>query len=149
MEKWQKEEKKRLEAKELEKITRPCKLEFLPNCTFRQSNPAVIGVRVLGGTLKVGTDLMKENGQKLTEVKSIQLENESIKEAGAGKEIAISLRGLIVGRQIHEKDIFFSDLSEEEFRTLKKLQKHLNREEIEILKEISSIKRKDNPLWGI
>ena len=149
LEKWQKSEKKRLEAKELEKITKPCKLEFLPNCTFRQSNPAVIGVRVLSGTLKVGTDLINESGQKLTQVKSIQLENESIKEAEAGKEIAISLRGVIVGRQIHEKDIFFSDLSEEEFRTLKKLQKHLNREEIEILKEISSIKRKDNPLWGI
>ncbi len=130
LEKWQKSEKKRLEAKELEKITKPCKLEFLPNCTFRQSNPAVIGVRVLSGTLKVGTDLINESGQKLTQVKSIQLENESIKEAEAGKEIAISLRGVIVGRQIHEKDIFFSDLSEEEFRTLKKLQKHLNKEEI-------------------
>ncbi|MAG50758.1 translation initiation factor IF-2 [archaeon] len=148
-EKWQESEKKRLETESLEKITKPCKIEFLPNCTFRQSNPAVIGVRILGGILKVGTELMKESGQKIGEVRGIQLEKESITESEKGKEVAISLRGVIVGRQINEKDIYFSDLSEEEFIVLKKLQKHLNREEIEILKEIAKIKRKDNPVWGI
>ncbi len=148
-EKWQESEKKRLEAESLEKITKPCKIEFLPNCIFRQSNPAVIGVRILGGILKVRTELMKESGQKIGEVRGIQLEKESINEAEKGKEVAISLRGVIVGRQINEKDIYFSDLSEEEFIVLKKLQKHLNREEIEILKEIAKIKRKDNPVWGI
>jgi len=149
LEKWKKSEEKRLEAGELEKITKPCKLEFLRNCVFRQSSPAVVGVRVLGGKLKAGIELMKENGQKIGEVKSIQLEKESINEAEKGKEVAISLRDVTVGRQINEKDIFLSDISEEEFRVLKKLQKHLNREEIEILKEIAKIKRKDNSVWGI
>ena len=40
-------------------------------------------------------------------------------------------------------------LFEEDFKKLKTLKKHLNKFEIVVLKEISEIKRKDNPVWGI
>jgi hypothetical protein len=44
---------------------------------------------------------------------------------------------------------YYSDISEQEFKKLKKLTKHLTKLEIEILKEILEIKRKQNPVWGV
>ncbi|MDD5651258.1 MAG: EF-Tu/IF-2/RF-3 family GTPase [Candidatus Nanoarchaeia archaeon] len=146
--KWQEEEQKKIEAKELENVTRPCKLKFLPDCTFRESNPAVIGIEVLNGTLKIGMPLFKDS-KELAKVKSMQLEKENIKEIPAGKQGAISLPGLTAGRQINENDILYSFLTEAEFRRLKELKKFLNNDEIEALKEIAVINRKINSLWGI
>ena len=40
-------------------------------------------------------------------------------------------------------------VKETDFIKLKKLKKYLNREEIEILKEIAEIKRKQEPMWGV
>jgi len=54
-----------------------------------------------------------------------------------------------VGRQINEGDILYSDVPESDFKDLKKLKKYLNSEEIETLKEIAKLKRKENLTWGI
>ncbi|MBI2673027.1 translation initiation factor IF-2 [Candidatus Woesearchaeota archaeon] len=148
LQKWQSEEQKRLESKELETLVRPCKIKILPNCIFRQSNPAIVGVEVLGGLLRVGTPVRKEN-ESLTNVKSIQLEKESVNEANQGQQVAISLPHITVGRQITENDILYSDIPEEDFKRIKNLRKNLNDMELTILKEIAEIKRKDNPVWGI
>ena len=146
---WIEKEKKRLESKELENLIMPCKLRILPGCVFRQSNPAVVGVAVLDGKLKNKTPLMKEDGSKVSEIDSVQLEGENIPEAERGKEVAIALKGITVGRQIDENDILLSDVPEEDFVKLKGLKKCLNKSEIEVLKEIAAIKRKQNPVWGI
>jgi len=45
---WIESEKKRLESKDLENLTVPCKVQILRGCVFRQSNPAVVGVMILG-----------------------------------------------------------------------------------------------------
>lgn len=148
LEEWQKEELKLLEEKELEKVVKPCKIKILSGYVFRQSNPAIVGVEVLAGTLFANTSLMKE-GKELTRIKSLQLEGKNIKEAKTGDQVAISLPGLIVGRQIHEGDVLLSDVPESDFRQLKKLKKYLNSGEIEILKEIAQIKRKVNKVWGV
>ena len=147
--KWQEEEKKRMEGKEIEFLVRPCKLEVMKGYVFRQNNPAVVGADILAGTLKVGTPLMKNDGIILTEVKSIQQEQESITRAEKGKQVAISLPKVTVGRQIHENDILYSAVPEEDFRKLKEFKKHLSHEEIVVLKEIAEIMREKNPVWGI
>jgi len=147
-EKWQIEQKKLVEARKLEILVRPCKLEILKNYTFRQSNPAVVGVDVVEGVLKVDMPVMKD-GKKLTEVKSIQQEKENITRVEKGKQVAISMEKVTVGRQIHEGDILYSAIPEEDFRKMKKLTKHLTKGEIEILKEIAEIMRKDNSVWGV
>ena len=92
---------------------------------------------------------MKINGDKVSQVKSMQLEGKNIETAVKNNEVAIALHGVIVGRQIKERDILISDLKEEGFIKLKKLKKYLNREEIELLKEIAELKRRNNPLWGV
>jgi len=116
---------------------------------FRQSNPAVFGVDVLAGTLKAGIPVMKLDGKEIGKIKSIQSEQETIEKAPAGKQVAVAIPGVTIGRQINEGDTLLSSVPEEDFRKLKELKKYLSKQEIEILKEIAQIKRKQNPVWGI
>ncbi len=97
---WQAEQKKTLEARELDFLVRPCKIRLLENYIFRQSHPAIIGVEVLNGKLKSGMPLMKENGELITTVKALQSEQESITEADEGKQVAASFENITIGRQI-------------------------------------------------
>ena len=148
-EEWQENEKKSLEGKEIEFLVRPCKIEIMRGYVFRQSNPAVVGVNVLEGKIKVDTPLMKEDGKRITEIKSIQKDQESMNEAEKNQQVAVSLPKVTVGRQINEGDIIYSAVPEEDFRKLKQFKKYLSQEEIGILKEIAQISRKKNPVWGI
>lgn len=149
LESWQAEMKNKLEAKELEGLTRPAKIETLKECTFRQNNPCIMGIEIIEGTLKTGVRIMNKEGRHVGEIKQMQAEKEIINFAEKGRQLAISLPGVTAGRQIHEDQIYYSDINEEEFRRLKKLSKHLTKPEVEILKEIAIIKRKDNPIWGV
>jgi translation initiation factor 5B len=149
-EKWQEEERKKQEAKKLDVLTKPCKIKMLgKGYIFRQNNPAVFGVEVLQGELKSGTPLMKPDGTILNPVKSMQLEQETVEKAEKGKQVAVSVPGITIGRQIGEEDILISDIPEEDFRKLKELKQYLSKEEIVLLKEIAEIKRKQNPVWGV
>lgn len=145
---WTEEKKKALEAEQLEDLVRPCKLEILATCIFRQNNPAIVGVHVLVGVVKAGTPLMKA-GRTLTTVKSIQSEGENVHRVEQGKEVAVSLPDVTCGRQIDGNDILYSAIPEEDFRKLKKLKKYLTEMEIQVMKDIAEIMRKDNPVWGI
>ncbi len=148
-EEWQQEMVAAEEAKKLEGLVRPCKVEVLQNCFFRQSNPCIVGVEVLKGTLRTGMTLMKEDGRPLTIVKSIQADKDNVTVAERGRQVAISLPNVTAGRQIEELDYLYSDIPEEDFRQLKKFAKHLSGDEKEILKFIAEIKRRHNPVWGI
>ncbi|MBU1199649.1 MAG: translation initiation factor IF-2 [Nanoarchaeota archaeon] len=145
---WVEEKKKSLEAEQIEELVRPCKFEILQNCIFRQSNPAVVGIHVLAGVLKSGTPIMK-TGIRLTEVKSIQLEKENLSRVEEGKEVAVSLPGVMCGRQINEHDILYSAIPEQDFKKLKKLKKYLTEHELIVMKEIAEIMRKENVVWGV
>lgn len=148
-EKWLEEEAKRIETGQLEKITKPFKIQILKGHVFRQSGPAVVGVEVLEGIVRTNSPLMKKDGKKICDLKSLQEESKNISEAEKGKQVAASLPGVTVGRQIKEGDILYSDLSEVEFRKLKELKKLLNGSEMNVLKEIAEIKRKTKATWGI
>ncbi len=147
--KWVEEEKRRLEEKELENLIRPCKLEFLRNCSFRASNPAILGVEIIRGIAKTGIPLMKNDGKNIGKIASMQLEKEGVSKAEKGTQLAISLPDVTIGRQVQEGDIFYSAIPEEDFRKIKTLKKYLKPEEVEVLKEIAQIKRKENLVWGV
>ncbi|MBS3150463.1 translation initiation factor IF-2 [Candidatus Woesearchaeota archaeon] len=144
-----KEKEKEIEMNKLKSVQRPAKVAFLRNYIFRQSNPAVIGMEVLSGTLKVGMDLIKTDGSRIGEIKSIQENGKGVSEAEKGKQVAVAISGAIVGRQLIEGDVYVSEINEREFRKLKDMKKLLNSDEIALLKEILDIKRKQNELWGI
>lgn len=145
---WQEQQKNLIEAKALDNLIRPCKIEFMRNHIFRQNNPAIIGCDILEGKINTGTRIMK-NGTALGNVKSIQHEKENIRSITKGKQVALSIEGITVGRQIKEGDILYSYIPENDFRKLKTLMKFLSQGEIEILKTIAEIMRKENPVWGI
>ena len=146
---WQEKHLKEMEAKELRDLTLPAKVELLKGYVFRQNNPAIVGVHVLNGKVKSGASVMNREGKVLSEIKGIQAEQESVKEAEKGKQVAISLPDVTVGRQVNEGDILYIAVPERDFKKLKKLKKYLSAEDIELLKEIAVIKRKKNPVWGV
>ncbi len=145
---WQESVKKRMESKELDTINRPCKIELMNGYVFRQSNPAIVGVSVVSGTLKTGMPMMKD-GKAITTVKGIQHEKENKTEAKKGMQVAASLDKVMVGRQIAEGDFLYSALTENEFRILKKLKQYLDQDEIEVVREIANIMRKNDTMWGV
>jgi len=146
---WQENEKLNMEKENMAELTKPCKLNILKGYVFRQNNPAVVGVEVMAGTAKTGIALIKTDGKEIGTLKSMQLEQENIENAEAGKRIAISIPEATVGRQINEGETLLSDIPEEDFRKLREFKKYLKNDEIEILKEIAQLKRKGNPVWGI
>ncbi|RJQ15496.1 translation initiation factor IF-2 [Candidatus Woesearchaeota archaeon] len=145
---WKLKESQSLEARELDNVVRPCKIQLLKNYVFRQNNPAVVGVDVLAGKLKVGTPLMKD-GKELTKVKSMQREKESVQIAERGSQLAVSLPDVTIGRQLFEEDVLYSAIPEQDFLVIKRLKKYLSPDETEVIKEIAAIYRKDNPVWGV
>ncbi len=141
--------KKDIELKELSTLVRPCKFFILKGYIFRQNNPAIVGVEIEVGRIRTGDPIMNEFGKRITEVKSLKEGQESITIAQQGKQLAMAMDGVMVGRQIHEGDYLYTDISESHYLKFKELKKHLSKTELEVLKEIANIKRKDNPVWGV
>ena len=146
---YQKKLKREIEVKELTKLVRPCKFAILKGYTFRQSNPAIVGVEIEIGRIKTGDPIMNMQGKQISSVKSMQEGKDSVSLAEQGKQIAMSLDGVTVGRQIEEGDFLYTEIPEEDFKKLKELKSNLTKMEIEVLKEVAEIKRKNNPVWGV
>jgi translation initiation factor 5B len=145
---WLAKKKEELERKRREDYTHPGMIKFLPEYVFRVSHPAVIGVRVLGGRIKVDMKLMDQEGKSIGSIKGLQLDNKAIAEAIQGAEVAISIEGVTVGRQIKGGDIFFTDIPESDAKKLR-LMDVLNEDEKDVLNKIMDIKRKTNKFWGM
>ena len=148
-EKWRKDTQKSAEAGDLAGLMQPVKGEIMKGYIFRQNNPAVVGMDILGGTLKTGMKLMKDDGISITTVKSMQLEQKTIEAAEKGKQVAVSLEDVTVGRQIDEGTVLYAAIPEEDFRKLRDLKGNLSDDQKVVLKEIAEIMRKENPLWGV
>jgi len=146
---WRDEQKRLLEQKRFEHIVMPAKIRLLPDCVFRQSNPAVVGVRVLGGKLRSDVDLIRPDGKKIGHLKTMQLRSENIREAEAGLEVAISIEGATVGRQINVGDDLLVDIPERHVKVLEReMMKTLNPASQEVLAEYTTMRRKTEPFWG-
>ena len=141
--------KKKIEMQELSKLVRPCKFAVLKGYTFRQSNPAIVGVEIEIGRIKTGDPIMGKSGDRLSTVKSLKEGKENITMAEQGKQLAMAMDGVTVGRQIEEGDFLWTDIPENDFKKLKAMKQHLSLVERNVLKEIAEIKRKNNPVWGI
>ena len=148
-EKWLDEKRKSVQLAELEKLTKPCKIKLLKEYAFRQSNPAIIGVEVLEGTLYSNTTVMNMQGQIITTIKGLQENQEKVERAERGKRVAASFPKVTIGRQIHGDEILLSALSESEFMAYKEFRKFLGDEVKALLKEIAAVMREKNPVWGV
>ena len=145
---WIEKKKAELERERRQDYIHPGMIKFLPEYIFRVSHPAVFGVRILSGRIKTGLRLMKEDGRVIGSIKGIQSENKSVEEAIQGQEVAISIEGVTIGRQIKGEDILFTDLPASDAKKLRELDV-LNPDEKDVLNKIFEIKRKTDKFWGM
>lgn len=148
-ENWIEEQKMRIEQERLEAVIRPGAVRLMPDCVFRQSKPAIVGVQVIGGVIRTQVTLMREDGAIVGTLKEIQEHNENLSSATTSQEVAISIDGPTVGRQIHEGDILYVNIPEKHARIVEQeLKPKLSEDEREILEDFLTIKRKKEPFWG-
>lgn len=143
-----KEEEKR---REIEQLIRPGKIRIIPGYVFRRSNPAIVGVEVLGGVIKPGYPLMREDGRRVGTIHQIQDRGKTVQEARAGMAVAVSIRGhILVGRHVNEGDVLYTDVPERHaLLWLTKYKSELSDDEKMVLKEIVKIKRRQNPTYAL
>ena len=146
-EEWCIKRKAELEKEKREEIVYPGKIKILEGCIFRVSRPAIVGIRILGGRIKIGQELMRDDGKIVGKIKSIRSVEESYKEAISGKEVAIAMGEPTVGRQIKENDILYVSIPENDVKKLSALE--LTFDEKEIINEVIEIKRKEKAFWGM
>jgi translation initiation factor 5B len=146
---FRKEKAKEIEKKRLMGLSTLCKLKVLHQFVFRNTKPAIFGVRVEGGKLISNLNLIDENDEKVGRIKNIQSENKSVEEAHEGQEVAVSMPGVNFERQMKSRNFLYSDISESQFKNFKKNKDLLSGNEMRILQEIAEIKRKTKADWGI
>ena len=145
---WQNEKKTSAEQKNLQELAPLCKIKLLKQYIFRQNNPAIVGAEVLAGKLVTGIPLMsKEN--TLTSVKGIQLDKKSVSSVEDGKQVAVSLDKVSIGRQLQGDEVLYSVLTEHQFQAYKDTKELLSSEQKEILKEIAVLMREKKSTWGL
>jgi translation initiation factor 5B len=125
------------------------KIRILKGNIFRRSNPAIVGIEVLGGEIRKDVYLINLNGKIIGKILAIQKEKKNMDVAIKNDKVAISIDDAIVGRNIFEDDILYTFISENDYRKFKENKDLLSDEQKEILKEIAGIMRKENPAWGL
>jgi translation initiation factor 5B len=126
-----------------------CKFQFMKGYVFRRNSPAVFGAEILIGKLRQKVSVISEDGKKIGVVHQIQNEGKNLDIADRGMQVALSIKGPTIGRQINEGDIFYTDLNSREARLLiERFPERLNEEEQEIFNLILSKKRKVDPAFG-
>ncbi|UGV41129.1 translation initiation factor IF-2 [Methanococcoides orientis] len=146
---WVKEQRALSEKTISETIIKPGMFTIMPDCTFRQSKPAVVGVRIIGGVVKTKVDVTNEDGIVVGTIKGLQSRGENVGEARIGMEVAMSLEGPTVGRQIHEGDVLHANIPERHAKILEhELYDSLSADELDAMDAFLEIKRRGNPFWA-
>ena len=126
-----------------------CMFQFLKGFIFRRNDPAVFGAEILIGKLRQKVFVINENGKKIGIIHQVQENGKAIEEATKGMQVAVSIKGPSVGRQINEEDIFYSDLNSRQAKMLiERFFHRLNEEEKEVFEKILKLKRKTDPAFG-
>ncbi|EQD42681.1 translation initiation factor aIF 2, partial [mine drainage metagenome] len=124
----------------------PARFEVLPGFVFRASKPAIVGIRVMVGTLRPGTRLMKPDGTEVGSLRGLQKDGKSVTSAGPGEELAASIEGAVIGRNLKEGDQMMVSLPAAAVRALRSVP--LSPEERELVDELVRIRRRSEPFWG-
>ncbi|MGA9171258.1 MAG: translation initiation factor IF-2 [Nitrososphaeraceae archaeon] len=126
-----------------------CKFQFMRGYIFRRNDPAVFGAEVLVGKLRKKVLVMSNDGKKIGIIQQVQENGKAIEEATKGMQVAVSIKGPVIGRQINEEDTFYTDLNSRQAKLLiERFNHRLNEEENEVFKNILGLKRKSDPAYG-
>ena len=137
---WYKSEAEQSKDELFKRVVTPAKIRIKPGYVFRQSKPAICGAEIIAGTIKPRTTLINEKGVEIGEIKEIQKESKVVGEAKAGSDVAISIQGAVIGRNVNEGDYLLTKVSIRDAQLLKtKLAELLSAEEMELLKIIEKL----------
>ena len=147
------EEKQRAQQETvLDKVVRPARFRILPDHTFRQNDPAVVGVEVISGTLQNNRNVGLFEGnefERVGQLSGIQKQGDDVDEARAGERVSIAIDGPTVGRGIEEGDTLWTELPEKHAKILEQeLKEEITADEREALAAYLETKRKRDPFWG-
>ncbi len=143
--------RERRKRRTLDSLVLPGKIKILPGYVFRRSDPAIVGVEVLGGVVRPKYPLIREDGQRVGEVLAIQDNKKNIERATKGMEVSMSIKGnIMIGRQVQEGDVLYTDVPQEDLEILfKNYKDSITEDMMEVIKELIKIKKAENPLYGI
>ncbi|MFX1320419.1 MAG: translation initiation factor IF-2 [Promethearchaeota archaeon] len=138
-------------AKALNELVLPAKIKMLPDFIFRNSDPAVFGVYVEAGTLYPKVPLITNTGKRVRRVHQIQDKGQTIEKASKDSEVAISIRGIEIGRDIGKDETLFVNVPESHVRQLMgKFIDELTTDQKQALREYIKLKRTyEHPWWGM
>ena len=131
-----------------EDFAHPGKFEILEDHTFRTRDPAVVGVRVLGGRIALNQGVLRDDNQVVGRIQSLRSGDQTLKEALQGDEVAVAITNVTVGRQISEADVLYIEMDERAILKVRDAGVKLNPIEEDIITEMQRFKKKDQPFWG-
>ena len=131
-----------------EDFAHPGKFEILVDHTFRTRDPAVVGVRVLGGRIALNQGVLRDDNQVVGRIQSLRSGDQTLKEALQGDEVAVAITNVTVGRQISEADVLYIEMDERAILKVRDAGVKLNPIEEDIITEMQRFKKKDQPFWG-
>ncbi|HLE96956.1 MAG TPA: translation initiation factor IF-2 [Candidatus Thermoplasmatota archaeon] len=136
-----------LEADRRVEMTFPGRVLLMPDHVFRVSKPAIVGLRILAGRLRVGQRFLLEDGRVQGEVKSIRRGEQSVAEALPGEEVAVAIDDVTIGRQMSPGDQLLVDVPEGDFKKLYRSDL-VNVDERDVMDSVARIKRRQDRFWG-
>ena len=143
---WLRKRKEDIEEERKQGMPVPSRIRIIPEYILRAAKPVIVGVKVNSGRLKVGDNLIRPDGKYAGTIKSIREGDISKKFADAGSEVAVSIEGVTLNRQIFPDQDIFVDITEEVVKNLRS--SSLDEDTMKTLEEIIKIKRKENIFWG-
>lgn len=137
----------------LEQIVRPGRFRLLPDHVFRSSDPAVVGVEVLGGVIKTNTPVASFSGggepSRVGTIKGIQHEGDDIDEATKGDRVSVAIEGPTIGRGLDEGDELWAHVPEKHAKILElELSGELSDHERSTLQAYLEQIRETEPFWA-
>ncbi|MEM3675863.1 MAG: translation initiation factor IF-2, partial [Thermoplasmataceae archaeon] len=143
---WTQKKKSILEESRKNAMPVPSKIMILPQYIFRTAKPVIVGVKVFSGRIKVGDNLIRGDGRYAGTIKSIREGDVSKHFADAPSEVAVSIDGVTLNRQISAGEPLYVDIPEGVVKELR--DQKLDDAVMETLEEIIKIKRRENKFWG-
>ena len=138
-------------AKGLSELILPAKMKMFPEFIFRNSDPAVFGVRIEAGTLYPKVPLITDKGKRIRRVHQIQDKGQTIEKAPKDSEVAISIRDIEIGRDLEKDETLHVNIPESHVRQLMgRFIDELTLDQKQALKDFIDLMRKINhPWWGM
>ncbi|MCE4614855.1 MAG: translation initiation factor IF-2 [Desulfurococcales archaeon] len=148
---WVKREKEIEKLEKLNRLVLPGKIRVLPGHVFRRSGPIIVGIEVIGGRIRSGYKLIRQDSRVIGEISGIRDRESSLDEATIGMAVAISIKGKsMVGRHLLEGDVLYTDVPLDHIREM--IEKHmedLSKDELMILNDILEIKKSERPVYRL